>query len=177
MDAIEKAFTELGAAIEGFRLATVRVRDARAALDRALDGSPVADSPTSNEVAKPAKVDDAPRAKPETSPPAAKPKPAPAATGAAWTPALAKKLLREIAGGASVLAAIAAAGGTVRMDQVPRADGDGVMGPASVPALFSNIRTRARSAGIELPIASQADGKVTLDPGLCAVLRAMGGAS
>ena len=118
----------------------------------------------------------APKAKPAPAANAA-PKPAQAATSGAWTPALAKKLLGEIAGGASVLRAIAKAGGTVGMDQVPRADGDGVMGQASVPGFFSNIRSRARSAGIELPIASQSDGRVTLDPGLAAVLREMGGAS
>lgn len=121
----------------------------------------------------PAKPAPAPKAKPAPAPKAA-PKPAQAAP---WTPALAKRLLGEIAGGASVLRAIAKAGGSVPVSQVPRADGEGVMGVASVSPFLANVRSRARAAFIELPIASQSDGKVTLDPGLAAVLREMGGAS
>lgn len=183
MDAIEKAVAKYRVAVAEHQAAEVRLTEARAGVAAALGLVAVADSSTSNEVAKPATPPVKALAKPAPKPkapaaPAPKPAPKPAAAPAApWTPALVKKLLGEIAGGASVLRAIAKAGGSVRMDQVPRADGDGLMGPASVPAMFSGIRGRARSAGIELPIASQGDGKVTLDPGLCAVLREMGGAA
>ena len=180
MDAIDKAFTELGAAIEGFKAATIRVRDARDALNRALDGAAVADSPTSSEAPKPAmaRAVKAPAPKPKaTAAPAPKaaPKPAPAATAAPWTTALAKKLLGEIGGWSIVLREVAAAGGSVPVDKVPRADGDGVMGVASVGAFLSSVRAKARAAGVELPIASERARVVSLDPALCAVLREMGG--
>lgn len=100
---------------------------------------------------------------------------APAPKAAPWTTALAKKLLGEIGGWSVVLREVAAAGGSVPVDKVPRADGDGVMGVASVGAFLSSVRAKARAAGVELPIASERARVVSLDPALCAVLREMGG--
>lgn len=183
MDAIEKAVAKYRVAVAEHQAAEVKLTEARAGVVAALGLGAVADSSTSNEVAKPATPPVKAPAKPAPKPkaaaapaPKAAAKPAPV-TAAPWTPVLAKKLLGEIAGGAAVLRAVAKAGGSVAVDQVPRADGEGVMGVASVSPFLANVRSRARSAGIELPIASQGDGKVTLDPGLCAVLREMGGAA
>lgn len=186
MDArLTEAFTEYERLVE--RVARLRYElagaEAQLAHERdVLIGAARAGAPpavkvaTARPVKAPARTAPKPKAAPAPAPKAA-PKPAPAATPAPWTPALAKKLLREIAGGASVLATIAAAGGTVPDSQVPRADGEGVMGVASVSPFLANVRARARSASIDLPIAAQRDGRVTLDPGLCAVLREMGGAA
>lgn len=184
MDAIEKAVAKYRVAVAEHQAAEVRVVEARVELAGLLGLGPVADSSTSSEGAKaaaapPVKVPAKPAPKPKAPAapaPKAAPKPAPV-SAAAWTPGLARKLLAEIAGGAAVLRAVAKAGGAVAVDQVPRADGEGVMGVASVSPFLANVRSRARAAGIELPIASQGDGMVTIDPCLRAVLREIGGAS
>ena len=183
MDAIEKAVAKYRVAVAEHQAAGARLTEAKAELAGLLGLGAVADSSTSSEAAKPATPPPVkPPAKPAPKPkataapaPKAAPKPAPAATTAPWTTALAKKLLGEIGGWSVVLREVAAAGGSVPVDKVPRADGDGVMGVASVGAFLSSVRAKARNAGIDLPIASERARVVSLDPALCAVLREMGG--
>lgn len=182
MDAIEKAVAKYRVALAERDAAEEKLGAAKAALVLALGLDPAAHSSTSSEVSRVAPPSVKPPAKPAPKPkataapaPKAAPKPAPAATTAPWTTALAKKLLGEIGGWSVVLREVAAAGGSVPVDKVPRADGDGVMGVASVGAFLSSVRAKARNAGIDLPIASERARVVSLDPALCAVLREMGG--
>lgn len=170
MDAIDRAFAEYKAAVNGFEAATRRMRDAKEALLRALDMWPSGDVPVSSGAAKPA-ARAAPAMRPNATP---APKPAPRAPAApvAWTANMAQRLGDALNLYGSVVGQIIGAGGSVPVDRVPRADGEGVMSRISVSGTLATMRGKARARGLPDAFIRESAGRVVIDPGLVTAWRA-----
>jgi hypothetical protein len=121
--------------------------------------------------AKPAASRPSPAPKP-TATPAPKPAPRAPAAPVAWTANMAKSLGDALNLYGSVVGQIIGAGGSVPVDRVPRADGEGVMSRISVSGTLATMRGKARARGLPDAFIRESAGRVVIDPGLVTAWRA-----